>query len=162
MTPYETEALSLLRQILSAVQAGAIRSTSSTQPPTSVGIADDRDLDSQWGDEEVRVSPRDWTGEPMKGRRMSECPPAFLDMLADTLDYFARKNEASNALTTSGKPKAVYDRKGAARARGWAARMRGGWQRAGFDVGGPSDDSYDAPASFAGGSDTEAPDDLPF
>jgi hypothetical protein len=83
-------------------------------------------------------------------------------MLADTLDYFARKNEASNALTTSGKPKAVYDRKGAARARGWAARMRGGWQRAGFDVGGPSDDSYDAPASFAGGSDTEAPDDLPF
>jgi hypothetical protein len=163
MTPYESESLSLLRQILSAVQAGAIRSASATQPPTSVAVADDRDLDSQWGDEEVRVSPRDWTGESMKGRRMSECPPAFLDMLADTLDYFARKNEASGATTTSGKPKAVYDRKGAARARGWAARLRSGWTAPTFDVGGPSDDSY-APTSMAmagpyiDGSD----DDIPF
>jgi hypothetical protein len=157
MTPYESESLSLLRQILAALQAGAI--TSPSQPLASVTIADDRDLDSQWGDEEVRVSPRDWTGEPMKGRRMSECSPAFLDMLADTLDYFARKNEASNALTAAGKPKAVYDRKGAARARGWAARLRSGWQPPSFDASGPPIESYGG--SFLPGT-TGTDDDIPF
>lgn len=132
MTSYESESLSILRQILAALQGGARPSI--PQPPESVAIADDRDLDSQWGDEEVRVTPRDWTGEPMKGRRMSECPPAFLDLLADTLDYFARKNAAANAVTSSGKPKADFDLKAAARARGWARRLRNGWQAASFDA----------------------------
>lgn len=153
MTPYESESLSLLRQILAALQGGR----ASTPGVSSVAIADDRDLDSQWGDEEVRVTPRDWTGEPMKGRRMSECPPAFLDMLADTLDYFAKKNEASGAVTSSGKPKAQFDRKAAARARGWASRLRGGWKPA--DMGG---DDFEAPASFGNYTAPEDVDDLPF
>jgi hypothetical protein len=163
VTPYESESLSLLRSILSAMQSGAIAPSSSTLrvpdlsgPVASVGIADERDLDSQWGNEEVRVNPRDWGGESMKGRRMSECTPQFLDMLADTLDYFARKNAASGALTTSGKPKADFDRKAAARARGWARRLRNGWSDAAEPVG-----SDYAPASLgdwpAGGND-----DIPF
>jgi hypothetical protein len=157
VTPYETESLSLLRSILSAVQSGAIAPSSSTPALASAGIADDRDLDSQWGNEEVRVNPRDWSGPSMKGQRMSECPPDFLDMLADTLDYFARKNAASNALTTSGKPKADFDRKAAARARGWARRLRNGWSDAAEPVG----DSYGTPASF-GDYPPAGNDDIPF
>jgi hypothetical protein len=127
VTPYESESLSLLRQILSALQGGA---RSSTPALASVHVADDTDLDGRFGNEEVRVNPRDWHGESMKGQRMSECPPEFLDMLADTLDYFAKKNAASNAMTTGGKPKADFDRKAAARARGWARRLRNGWSDA--------------------------------
>jgi hypothetical protein len=157
MTPYESESLSILRQILSAVQSGTIASPSSSTPAlASVGIADERDLDSQWGNEEVRVNPRDWTGASMKGRRMSECTPQFLDMLADTLDYFARKNAASNALTTSGKPKADFDRKAAARARGWARRLRNGWSDAAEPVG------DGMPKSFEGGFTTLMDEDVPF
>jgi hypothetical protein len=158
VTPYESESLSLLRSILSAVQSGTIASPSSSTPVlASGGIADERDLDSQWGNEEVRVNPRDWGGESMKGRRMSECTPQFLDMLADTLDYFARKNAASNALTTSGKPKADFDRKAAARARGWARRLRNGWSDAAEPVG----DSYGTPASL-GDWPATGTDDIPF
>lgn len=160
MTPYESESLALLRQILVAVQGG--RGT--TQPPASLAVASDSDLDGQHGDEEVRLSPRDWTGPPMKGRRMSECPPAFLDLLAETLDYFAKKNAASNAMTTSGKPKADFDRRGAARARGWAARLRAGWKPAEFDAAGdaPPDSSYGAPVSSGFDFPTSADDDIPF
>jgi hypothetical protein len=52
----------------------------------------------------------------------------MLDMLADTYDYFAAKDEASGALTSTGKPKAPYGRQSAKRARGWAARLRAGWK----------------------------------
>lgn len=92
-------------------------------------IADDRELDSQYGDPEVKFNPRNWTGDDCKGRHMSECPPEFLDMLAETFDYFARRAEESNELTSNGKPVAVYKRKDAARARGWAKRNRErGWK----------------------------------
>src|SRR6185312_5752273 len=85
-------------------------------------VADDRDLDSQYGNPVVKFSPRDWTGDRCTGRKMSDCPAPFLDLLAQTLDYFADQAEAKNELTTSGKPVAPYKRKDAARARGWALR----------------------------------------
>lgn len=87
-------------------------------------IADDRELDSQRGDPEVKFMPRDWTGPDYKGRHLSECPPDLLDMLATTFDYFARKAEESGKVTSTGKPVAPYERKNAARARGWAKRHR--------------------------------------
>jgi hypothetical protein len=90
-------------------------------------IASDSDLDSQYGDEKVRLNPRDWTGASLKGRPMSACPAEFLDLLAESYDYFERKNEEAGALTDKGKPKADYDRRSASRARGWAKRARAGW-----------------------------------
>lgn len=105
------------------VIAAGVRARQAAAPKP---LASDRDLDGSHGNPEVKFQPRDWSGEPCKGRRMSECPPAFLDMLAETLDYFAHKAEETNEQTTGGKPVAGYKRADAARARGWAKRIRDG------------------------------------
>jgi hypothetical protein len=89
-------------------------------------IASDRDLDGKYGDPEVKFMPRDWAGPSYKGRRFSECPADLLDMIAETFDYFARKAEATNETTDRGKPVSQYKRADAARARGWAKRIRAG------------------------------------
>lgn len=88
-------------------------------------VADDRDLDGKYGDPELRFMPRDWTGESYKGLRFSQCPPDLLDLVAQTFDYFADKAEETGE-TYKDKPVAPYKRKDAARARGWAARIRSG------------------------------------
>jgi hypothetical protein len=91
-------------------------------------VASDRDLDGKYGDPEVKAKdPRDWSGPTMKGRKFSECDPAYLDLLATRLDYFAKKADDGKEVTASGKPKSTYYRLDAARARGWAARIRAGY-----------------------------------
>jgi hypothetical protein len=87
--------------------------------------ASDKDLDSDHGDPEVRAkSPRDWTGPSMQGRRFSECPAEYLDLVASRLDYFANQNEAAG--DAESVKKARYNRLDASRARGWAVRIRDG------------------------------------
>jgi hypothetical protein len=72
------------------------------------------------GDPLVKTKdPRDWSGESMKGRQFSECPPEYLDLLAERFDYFASKEEDAT--------KQKYNLLDARRARAWAARIRGGW-----------------------------------
>lgn len=88
--------------------------------------ADDRDLDGQYGNPLVKFHPRDWTGENCKNKPMSDCPAEFLDLLAETFDYFADKAEETDERATNGKPVAPYKRRDAARARGWARRVRDG------------------------------------
>jgi hypothetical protein len=91
------------------------------------GVANDDggvDLDSPRGDPEVRFSPRRWTGADFKGRRYSECDPAFLDLLADALEWFAQRDDDSGAVDKNGNPKGKWSRLDASRARGWAARLR--------------------------------------
>lgn len=90
--------------------------TSATRPsPPTV------DLDGAHGDPVVKAKdPRDWTGPSMQGQRFSQCPPEYLDLLASRYDYFASKDGA--------EPKDIkYATLDAARARGWAARLRAGW-----------------------------------
>lgn len=89
-------------------------------------VADDRDLDSQYGNPKVTFNPRDWPGVSCKGRQMSDCPAEFLDLLASALEYFADQAEEKNEKTNTGNPVAPYKRKDAARARGWAKRIREG------------------------------------
>ena len=89
-------------------------------------VADDRDLDGKYGDPELRFVPRDWTGANFKGYHFSQCPAELLEMVAETFDYFAGQSEAKNELTDKGKPVAQYKRLDAARARGWAKRVRAG------------------------------------
>lgn len=100
--------------------------------PDVPAIASAADLDSKYGDPEVKAkSPRDWTGETQQGKRFSQCPAEYLDMVADRLDYFAGREEDPK--------KARYNRIDASRARGWAQRKRAGWT-APVDAGGfPSD-----------------------
>ena len=101
----------VLRQILAAL------GQSSKAAPD---VAPDALLSGTHGDPIVRAKdPNDWTGDSMKGRQFSECPPAYLDMLADRFDYFAGRE--------TDEKKAGYNRLDARRARGWAARIRGGW-----------------------------------
>jgi hypothetical protein len=89
-------------------------------PPSAV----DADIDDpQYGDPKVRFDPRDWKGASHKGEAMSRCPPAFLRELASALEYFATKNDQNNALDAKGRPKSYWDRKDAAKARAWAARI---------------------------------------
>lgn len=87
-----------------------------------LAVAPDSDLDSQYGDERIKFDPRDWKGSSMKGATMSECPPEYLESLATSFDWFARKN-ADNG----DSKKAGYDKRSAARARGWARRKLDGW-----------------------------------
>jgi hypothetical protein len=116
------EALDILRSIDHSLKQ-LLKVFQKAQPKP---VASDRDLDSQYGDPLLRFMPRDWTGGSYKGRRYSECPPDLLDLVADTMDYFAQKAEAANELTDRGKPVAEFKRADAARARGWAKRMRAG------------------------------------
>ena len=77
-----------------------------------------------------RSGPRDWSGPSQKGKRFSRCPPEYLDLVAKRLDFFADKETKNNVVTSSGKPKAPYTQRDAARARGWAKRLREGWTTA--------------------------------
>jgi hypothetical protein len=125
------ETILLLRSIDASLKQlvllNQLLSRTSIDPPRPLGTADDRDLDSKWGDPVIKFNPRDWTGDDCKGAHMSACPPEFLDMIAETFDYFAGKAEETNELY-NGKPTAPYKRKDAARARGWAARIRTGYK----------------------------------
>lgn len=116
------EALDILKSIDASLKLLVKQSASGN----GKALADDRDLDSQYGNPIVKFDPRDWTGPSMKGRAMSDCDPDFLEMIAETFDYFASQAEEKDEKTNSGKPVAPYKRKDAARARGWAARIRRG------------------------------------
>lgn len=106
-------------------------------------IASDRELDGRYGDPVVKFMPRDWTGPSYKNRAMSECPRELLDMLAETFDYFAQKAAETDERTDAGKPVADFKRKDAARARGWAKRIREGRHT---PVNGPATATADEPA----------------
>lgn len=90
-------------------------------------VADDRDLDGPHGNETVKFTPRGWHDSDgiYKGNPMSQCPPAFLDLLGEAFESFAKKNADKGD-----DKKAGYEKRSAARARGWARRLRDGWKPA--------------------------------
>lgn len=78
-------------------------------------------LDSDKGDPVVKAKdPRDWSGPTQQGNKFSECPAAYLDLVADRLDYFCESE--------TDEKKLKYNRLDASRARGWAARIRAGYK----------------------------------
>jgi hypothetical protein len=113
-----------LKMLVAIAQRKALdRVTAAASKPGPI-VASDHDLDGQYGDPVVKAKdPRDWTGEPMNGRKFSECPPEYLEMVAERKDYFVSQNPQA---TDEDKKKAKYDRLDAARARGWAKRIREG------------------------------------
>ena len=112
-------------------------------------MATDADLDGKYGNPEVKAKdPRDWTGDNMNGKKFSECPPAYLDLVASRLDFFIEKTaqEAADAANSDErealKKKNHYQKLDAARARGWAARIRAGYVAPAVDAAAfPSDDT---------------------
>lgn len=145
------ETLTLLRSIDASLKQ-LVRQSQQAAPKL---VADDADLDSKYGDPELKFTPRDWQGDSYKGRKFSECPAPLLDLVADSLDYFARKSEEAGETTSSGKPVAPYKRKDAARARGWAARVRAGRVPQAVAAGGDAGFGADL-----GGDDWPGDDDL--
>lgn len=88
--------------------------------PFAGPTAPDADLDGPYGNPFIKIKdPRDWTGESMQGKTLSQCPPEYLDLMADRYDYFASEEPDEK--------KRSYKHKDAARCRGWAARLRAGW-----------------------------------
>lgn len=110
-----------LKAMLAASKANRAATVAQAIDPA---VASDADLDSQYGDPEVRVSKpiRGYVGESMKGRKFSECPPDYLDALASLFDWAATQESDEK---TKG-----HKLKDAARARGWARRLRSGWKPA--------------------------------
>lgn len=110
-------------------------------------IAEDSDLDSRFGDPKVRRDPKHWAGASYVGAHYSQCPTDYLIVLAESLEYFADKDQKKPKdqvrTHTNGTPYWAYNLKDAARARGWAARNRGKAMPppAGNDA--PSDDGFD-------------------
>jgi len=71
----------------------------------------------------VKLLPRNWKGEDLRGKRYSECPPLFLGQLSHMLDAFADKAEAD---TDPQKQRyAKWDRQNAETARRWRAKLEG-------------------------------------
>lgn len=113
------ETLRLLNSIDTTLRALLIVMRGGAAAASTASVASDADMDSQYGNPEVRAKdPRDWSGAPMKGRKFSECPAEYLDLLASRFDYFAENEDDPK--------KKGYCRKDAARARGWAKRVREG------------------------------------
>jgi hypothetical protein len=147
LTAHEIQIIGAAQLLLETLLKGA---ASHPGPAAGPEVADDRDLDGKYGNPVVKFHPRDWHGESMKGRAMSDCSAEFLEMLAGTFDYFAKKAEESGETASNGRPVAPYKRRDAARARGWASRVRGGYVST---ATGEMVDPPAAPSSFDDGSE---------
>ncbi len=104
-------------------------------------IANDQELDSAYGDPVVRKDPNKWREESYVGAKYSECTPDYLDAMAKYKDACAYANEKEG---NPAKAKYIaYDRRDAARARGWAMRLRSGWKPSSGGAAPVSDEDYD-------------------
>jgi len=85
--------------------------------------ADDRDLDSEWGNPALDRAPKNWTGEALEGRHFSDLQPATLRALARHYASLAEWHDSKNNVDAKGRPKSGYARRDASRALGWALRL---------------------------------------
>ena len=81
-------------------------------------VATDSDLDGQYGDPTIKFDPKRWSGQSYVGATYSRTEPEYLDAVAEALEW------SSNNPKPGKEKYSAYDRRDAARARGWAARMR--------------------------------------
>jgi hypothetical protein len=127
--------------------------------------ASDDDLDTPRGDPQIRFVPRNWNGPDYIGKRYSETSPAFLDILAEALQYSADHPKPDKPAKY-----ADYARQDAARARSWARRIRAGVvppppeaRALAGETEAPQAPSFDAPAFEAPsfGEYSDADEDVP-
>jgi hypothetical protein len=166
--------LDALMNALKASNNGASARANVTANAGASGGGDnlDVDIDGPRGDPEVRFMPKRWTGADYKGQKFSSCEPEFLDMLAETFEWFAQRDDDSGAVDKNGAPKSKWSRLDAGRARAWAARLRGDSPAAskprakGFGGGGGNNRPAPAPAPTnghsMGGFGSAQDDDIPF
>jgi hypothetical protein len=127
MTDYE-EILGRLDRIEAKLDALSRAKAAAPVAKAEGEIATADDLDGKFGNEEIRRDPsaKYWSGASYAGQRMSECPADYLEAYGKYKDACAYMNQKEGK---EEKAKYVgYDRKSAARARGWAQRIRGGYK----------------------------------
>jgi hypothetical protein len=101
------------------IGANATKPSASGRAVASDAVADDRDLDSEKGDPLIRKDPPRWQGQSYAGCRYSQTEPQYLEVMADFLKW-----KAENPRDGADPKYAGYDLRDAARARGWALRVR--------------------------------------
>ena len=120
---FQIEVMVRLERIENALTT---RTTAPKSAPYPVSpVADAAELDSKFGDVEIRKDPPRWKGESFAGKRYSQCPIEYLETMASFLDWKAAKDSEKG--TADGDKYANYARKDAARCRGWIARKESGW-----------------------------------
>lgn len=115
--------LSIVRNIEKRVAAVTVKQAAAS---SSVPLADDRDLDGQYGNFTIKKDPPRWSGDSFVGCALSECSPEYLDELAGFKMWQAGKEDAKGG--EDAQKKAHFLKKDAGRCAGWAARIRGGWK----------------------------------
>jgi hypothetical protein len=121
-------AVTALERIAKALESGAGSKAANGKSGGKGGeVAPDSDLDSQYGDPVINKDPPKWSGESYIGCTYSQTSPEYLDNLAGFCDWRAKKDDEAGAVDKNNRPKSFYAKKDAARARGWAARLRNGW-----------------------------------
>lgn len=150
MTPeaYNAQILSTLLGIqadVAAIKARVMSGGGAAAPADHGGgagrVASVSELESPKGNPTVKFVPKSWTGADYKSHKYSECSPEFLDCLAGFLDWAANRKR-TQPKDDQEAAKAKWDELDAARARGWAARLRSGWapsQQADVGYGGDDD-----------------------
>jgi hypothetical protein len=83
-------------------------------------FATNKELDGPNGDPVVKFPPRVWRGPDFTNKKFSACTPAFLDLLAESLQWSADNPKAGREQYVK------YNRLDAKRARSWARRLRAG------------------------------------
>lgn len=150
-TPEQIRVLRALADGVLAAQGGGA---------SSGAVAPDAELDSQYGDPSVTKNPPRYVGPSCIGQRFSQCPPEYLDAMASFCDWKAGKDDAAGTKDKKGRPKGDWARKDAARARGWARRIRAGWKPpVQAQVGEFPGDSFESSAVFDTSADFDPPDD---
>jgi hypothetical protein len=100
------------------------------KPRAAVGeVANDTDLDGKFGNPDVRKDPPLWIkagGATYVGKKFSETTAEYLDALAAFFDWKSKKDTEKG--TEDGFKYARYSQLDGARARGWAKRIRDGYQ----------------------------------
>lgn len=118
-------------RVLKSLAGGVVRAMRGNGGDSGDGpaVAEDRDLDSRFGDPMVRKDPKRWAGDSYVNAHYSQCPTDYLLVMAEGLEYFASRDkakpEAEQPKHKNGTPFWQYNLKDAARARGWARRNQG-------------------------------------
>lgn len=130
--------------------------------------ASDSDLDGQHGDPLIKYDPKPkyWTGGSYAGSQYSETSPEYLDAMARYLDacaYMAKRDADTGKDVEKNEKSAKFKGLDAARARGWAARLRAGWQSPGgaassqSNGGGAADYDQTTGEVYGGGAESDIP-----